>query len=166
VSAVRENVELVGAKELKALFAELPRRVVGKGLRAAVTAGSTPVNRAAKAAAPRQSGLLKKAMGRKVKGYRGSAVAVIGARAAVQGAYKGRKRVPANYIHLVEGGARPHGIPISKGPAKGRIVRHPGSAGTHFLEAAYRGNKAAAESAMKAKLKETVEREALKLGKR
>jgi HK97 gp10 family phage protein len=158
MAAAKGDMKLLGARELQALLAALPRGVAKRGLRAAVTAGATPITRAAKARAPRKSGLLKKAIGRKVKTYKeagvgATAVAIVGARRDVRGEYRGRPRVPARYIHLVEKGTRPHD-------------GHPGTPATNFLEDAYRGNKAAAEAAAARKLAEVVEREARKLGKR
>jgi HK97 gp10 family phage protein len=140
---------MTGDRELRELLSELPKRVASKGNRAAVTAGAKPIAKAARAKAPKQSGLLKKAMGTKIKTYRSGAgtiaVAVIGARRAVQGDYKGRKRVPANYIALVNNG-----------------TKH--AQGNDFLGEAYRENKSAAQTAIAAKFNQVIEAEAAKLG--
>ena len=170
---LRNNVTLTGRRELAELLTELPNRVKRKGLRAAVTAASSPVLRAARAKAPKVSGLLKKAMGKKVKAYKGAATAIVGARKDVSAAAAGiarkalakgdrrtanltLRKVPANYLHLVEGGTRAHQV--------GKR-RHPGARSNPFLTLAYHQTKASAEGIAANKLREVVEGEARKLGK-
>lgn len=132
--------KLEGDKQLQRLFKELPKRIIKKGLRAAMNAGATPVVKAAKARAPKQSGLLKKSMGKKVKTYpSGVVTAVIGPKRQTVGEYKGKKRVPGNYAHLVE--------------------KH-----EPFLEPAFESTKQQAEDIAADKLSESVVREAKKLG--
>lgn len=144
---IRNGMNLDGGLELVNLLRELPKRVEKKGHRAAITAACTPIARAAKASAPRESGLLKKAIGKKVKSYsRGTVAGIIGAKRAIQGQHKGKNRVPANYLHLVEKG-----------------TSH--SAAQPFLEDAYNANKDAAAQIAKDKLATVVEAEARKLGK-
>jgi HK97 gp10 family phage protein len=145
------KLRMEGDLELTVLLAELPRRVASKGNRAAATAGAKPVRSAVKAGAPRESGLLKKAIGSKIKTYKGgtatTAVAVIGARRDIQGTYKGRRRVPANYIHLVNKG-----------------TKH--SPANDFVGRGYSASKDQAVKVMADRFKEVVETEAAKLGKR
>lgn len=160
----KASLNVQGDLEVVNLLRELPLKVERKGVRAAVTAMTTPIARAAKAKAPRvYTGLLKKAIGKKTKAGRskGSAVGLVGARRSVEGAYKGKRWVPANYIHLVELGTKPHGIPTKDGGT----VQHPGSPAKPFLEPAYEEQKSAAERAGAEKLKQVVEAEAKKLGK-
>jgi hypothetical protein len=163
------HAELEGYKETRHLLTELPKRVVKKGLRAAVTAGAAPIQRQMKATAPRDWGILKSAIAKKVKSYRGAAVAVIGARKDVSAtvrralkkgdirkANRATRAVPANYLHLVTGGTKPHMV--------GKW-HHPGSPSKPFLQLAYHQQRAAAEAAAASKLKEVVEAEAKALGK-
>lgn len=106
------------------LVAENKRRdVTLKGVRAAAKV----LERAAKAEAPRRTGMLRKAQGVLAKkGRKGTTTSF-----AVQGAKKrtekmvappGRKKavrvVPAFYDHLVQGGTKPHSV--SKGERLGR----------------------------------------------
>lgn len=156
----RTKISLDGADGLKALLQQLPKRVVKKGLRAAMTAGSTPILRAAKSGAKqsKQSGTLGKAIARKIKSYsNGNVAAIVGASREVTGEYKGRKRVPANYIQLVDGDTKPHAIGGGQ---------HPGTTGTHFLQRAYEDHKGEALGLAGAKLTEVLEREAAKLAKK
>src|SRR4051812_39168403 len=99
-------MEVKGAKELERVFRTLGDRVQRKVLRQSVNAASTPVVKAARSKAPKQSGLLRKALGKKVKSYAASetAVGIVGPRNNVVGEFKGKKRWPAKYAHLVEGG--------------------------------------------------------------
>jgi HK97 gp10 family phage protein len=99
-------MELFGDKELAKVFKTLGDRVQRRVLRGAVNAASTPVSRAAKSKAPKESGLLKKSIGKKVKTYpdRGVVVGIIGPKTSVVGEYKGKKRWPAKYAHLREKG--------------------------------------------------------------
>lgn len=134
---------------VKALLSELPRRVGTKANKAAVQAAARPIAKSAKSKAPRQSNLLRKAIGVKVTTFKSDAATIavgkIGARRDVQGEYKGVKHVPARYIHLVE-----------------KDTRH--TKGTHFLENAYQEQRGAAESAAAAKFTEVIEKEAARLG--
>ena len=142
------NLIMTGDKQTITLLSELPKRVASKGNKAAVTAAAKPIRPAVKAKAPRQSGLLNKAIGTKVKTYKGgtstTAVSVIGARRSVQGEYKGKRRVPANYIHLVADG-----------------TRH--SKGNDFVKEAYRSTKDQAEKAASDKFAEVITKEIGKL---
>lgn len=102
----KAGMELFGDKALAKTFKTLGERVQRRVLRQAVNAASTPVVKAARSKARKQSGLLKKSLGKKVKTYpeKMTVVGIIGPRRDVQGEYKGVKRVPANYAHLIEGG--------------------------------------------------------------
>ena len=140
---------LDGERELGRLLRELPK-AARKGLRGAMNAAATPISKAAKKNAPRESGLLKRSIGKRVKTYSsGTVAAVIGARREVSGEYKGKKRVPANYAHLVEQG---HGGPR---PAQAH----------EFLKPAFDANVEKAIDIASDKLRDVVEREARKLGK-
>jgi HK97 gp10 family phage protein len=159
------GLRLEGGTELQNLLRELPRRVAAKGNRAAATAAAAPVLKAARRAAPKQFGFLKKALAKKVKSYKqsagGVAAAIVGADrsaaytvppSASPRARGGRVRraVPANYLHLVEQG---HGGPRPAPP-------HP------FLGPAFEASKDQAKAAAAEKFRQVVEKEAAKLGKR
>jgi HK97 gp10 family phage protein len=163
-STLREGIKLVGEKELKNLLRLLPDKVNKKANKAAVTAMSTPVMRAVRAAVPQKTGLLKKSIGRKIKTYKAAAVAVVGARRSVQAVVttpRGvKKSVPANYFHLVEGGTKPHDIPGKNG----QVFHHPGSPAHPTIRQAYQTTKAQATKAAGEKYAEVVESEARKLG--
>ena len=130
----------------------LERRIKRGGMRAALTKATTPILRQAKAMAPRESGLLRKSLKRKVKtNTRSDTITVIiGADKSVKGTYKGKERRPARYLHLVELG---HGGPRPAAP-------HP------FLRPAYEGNKNAVISTYKAELKKAIEKVQARLTKK
>jgi hypothetical protein len=134
------------------------RAVTKKG----VTAGARLIRDDAKARAPKVSRALAAAIGVKAeKGRRGKTLsyALVGARKKVvkmvtrPGRKTPVKAVPAFYLHMVEGGTRPHGVTkgdriARKGKAtaavgqKGRM--HPGAHPMPFLESAFASRKDAA----------------------
>jgi HK97 gp10 family phage protein len=100
------SAQLIGDKQLEKLFKTLGERVQRKVLRKAVNKSATPLVKAARADAPKESGLLKKAMGKKVvtDKQRQSVTAIVGPRRNVVGQYKGKLRKPARYSHLAHNG--------------------------------------------------------------
>lgn len=150
------TMELVGWKELTHLLNELPKRVARKGLRQAISAAASPIVKAAKSNAAKLTGTLKKSIKKKIKTYSdGNVVAIIGADRSIVGQRitkggKVKRVVPANYIHLVE---------------KGHAGPHPASA-KPFLRPAYENHKQQAVGIAEKKLKEVIENEAAKLGKK
>jgi HK97 gp10 family phage protein len=121
----------------------------------AVKAGAKPVAAAAKAGARRESGALKQSIGIKAgKGKKGLtlAFAVIGARTKTEKVFKGRKRKPSHYAHLVEKGTKPHSL--GKRARKGALHaakvklgigrKHPGAKAHPFLKPALDRNREAA----------------------
>ncbi len=148
------SAELTGFKELEKTLRTLGERTQRRVLRSAVSAASTPIVRAAKANAndSKESGTLKKSLGRKLKTYTDTqtVVAVIGPRTNVTGTWKGKKRWPAKYAHLVEGGhIDEHGNYVQPKP---------------FLRPAFDSTQGQAVEVMKSKLAEGVTREAAKAG--
>lgn len=150
---------------------DVEKKAARKGIRRGVTDGAQAVTRAAKANAPVDTKALKKALGYRVKSYRGGAavVGVVGARRDQPGKPArfrlkvGTRRTKsgevvdvyadrANYVHLVEFGARPHAL--GKGSSLTRAGRtasagtgqsgamHPGARPRPFLRPAYHANKA------------------------
>jgi HK97 gp10 family phage protein len=167
----RENLTLIleGGRELQTLFAELPKRVVNRCLRRAVQVGSAPILKTAKAKAPRESGLMKRSLTRRMKSRKGAHTATIGARKGFSGTYRGRKRVPSRYLHLVSKGTKAHSVAGGKSKGLLRIRSkgyHPGAQANDFLAEAYRANKGNAERLAAASLRSSIYTEAKKLGKR
>lgn len=102
------GMKLIGDKELERTFKQLGDRVQRRVTRGAVNAATTPIVKAAKqkASASKESGLLKKSLGKKVRTYveKKTVVGIVGPRKDIVGEYKGKKRWPAKYGHLVERG--------------------------------------------------------------
>lgn len=131
------HMELLGEDELRRLFSRMPKRLQDRWLRKAVNAAALPILRTMRQTANKDSGLLKKSLGRKTKLYRkdGTAVAIVGARRSVSGTHNGRTRVPANYLHLAE-----------NGHIDAKTGKHiPGS---HFMRKSYESQKGAAQQAL------------------
>lgn len=137
-------------RKLKKLTNQQFRAIVGKASNRAMK----PVEKIARAGAPRESGLLRKSIGRKQKRYKRASVTVtmVGPRigfkklVSVPGRKKAQLRNPAMYAHLVEGGTAPHSLGkdsvrfLRKGggktPGQQFGKQHPGSAPQPFLKPA------------------------------
>lgn len=134
---------------LRQILTETPKAVIKKGMKAAATAGGTPMLKQMRQAVPVDTGTLLLSLQKKVKSYSGTgaAVCIIGAAKDVSSTdAKGHRRVPANYLHLVEGGHKgPHPAPA-----------HP------FMDKVYEATKDLSAEKMKAKLAEVVAREMAK----
>ena len=148
----KAGIILLGAKDLERTFRTLGDRVQRKITRQAVNAGATPVVKAARAKAAKESGLLRKSLGKKIRTYKqsGTVAAIIGPRTDVEGEYKGEIRKPKFYAHLVEGG-------------------HIDANGNHvpaqpFLRPAFDETQGQALEVIKEKLAEGVVKEAKKAG--
>lgn len=164
---------LDGGDELARKLSKLSGKVEIKLLARAARAAAKPIVKAARAKAPRESGLLVESLGTFVKRYKRSktAVAIVGPRrnfrvrkrAQITGASKGRE--PANYAHLVEGGTRPHFQPHA---IIGGIVftafHHPGipRGKFEFLKPAFDEHKSQAFGVMKRELSKGIAKEAAK----
>jgi len=125
-------VRLVGEKRLQRKIERLKGSAQRRIMRPAVSAGLTVVNRAAKRTAPRETGLLAKAIGKKVKITRSSVWGAVGPRLGFEDE---DGRDPAKYGHLAE---KLHG----------------------FLKAALHSSRRNALSAVTRKAKERLKREA------
>lgn len=167
------HITLGGGQDLQRFLKELPRRALKTALRQAVNAGGTPVAKAVRRLAPKESGLLKRSIGKKVKAYPdGNALAIIGSNRGTVGDYQGQRRVPGNYIHLVALGVKPHSV-ASGANSRKRVSastmaavgggQHPGHAGSDFVNAGYRQALPQAKTAMEAKLKTALDKQAQKL---
>ena len=95
-------LKVVGDKELIKATRNIKANILRRVLRPAINFGMTPITKAAKANAPKESGLLKKSIKKKV-GKRG-AWGKVYVDPKVEGVVNGRKRKPAKYAHLLEFG--------------------------------------------------------------
>jgi HK97 gp10 family phage protein len=155
------NVHVIGTRKAIRKLRKLPGRVQKKALHRAVSAGAGQIKKAAKPAAPRETGMLqrsfivkrlktdawgdvnyrvqpssksKKAIRRTAKGK----LVAMGAKkiqAAIASGQKMKYRNPQKYAHLVELGTR-----------RGVSPRH-------FLKSAYKRSKTAALKAIKARVR-------------
>lgn len=144
------SAQLLGGKQLEKTFRTLGERVQRKVLRQAINAGSTVMMKAMRAKAPRESGLLAKSIGKKIRTYKksGTILGVVGPRSDVVGTYQGKKRRPVKYAHLVEKGH------ITK---SGQFVpAHP------FMRPAFDETQRQVQDSIKSKLAVGVVREASK----
>ena len=113
------KLEVKGIKGLKKALKYLPEQVRGKANASAIRFAANPIVKEAKAKAPRESGTLAESMGQKVKKYEAGyiAVSIIGPKTNSESVYKGKKRIPAFYAHLVEHGyIKPDGTKVAANP--------------------------------------------------
>jgi HK97 gp10 family phage protein len=184
----RFNIAVEGVPELLGRLRAFDRRYARKNLRRGIELAARLVLRTARAFAlgPRDTGSLRKSLGVKIRSYRGgeSIVGIVGARkdtgkdvargrirhtrTVTGGRGAVRKIVPANYVHFVELGTRPHAL--GKGSTldrmrRGKLVRgkgqfgrrHPGSPARPFLKPAYQANKSAIETTIRGQLLKAIE---------
>jgi HK97 gp10 family phage protein len=175
-----EEFKLLGLDKLDRKLARLPASLRRKAATKAVRAGAKPILKAAKAAAAKETGLLQRALGVRVRSDGKSVYIVIGPRAgqirrtgkagfradklrAKLSGSQARRR-PTMYAHLVEGGAAPHVQPGRKGRTiflSGRFVRlksdmHPGARAKPFMAPAFARNQRRALAAMIRELRKWV----------
>jgi HK97 gp10 family phage protein len=166
---------VTGLQPVLRALAALPNAVANRVLRKALEKVSRPVLDDARAGAAKDTGALRRSMGRKAKTYRrtGTSVVVVGPRTKWQ---KVRKRgqegvkklagwargfsdspaVPTQYAHLVEFGAAPHQQSQLR-------IRHPGARPKPFLRPAWDRHKDRVNAALRAEILAGIEREARKL---
>jgi hypothetical protein len=156
-----------GTKALLAELDKLDARVRKRGIRRAVTAAARPVRAAYQGNVPVLFGWLRYAIDLKVKTYRETAVAVVGARsdvsAQVPSGFGGtRTERPSKYAAIIELGAKPHLIPAGRhfgtGLEAGSKIQHPGIYGRNPLRKALESTRDEVERILIDKLTETVER--------
>jgi HK97 gp10 family phage protein len=121
--ALTITAEIRGLDVVLGVLVEMKRSLRNRIIRKAITKASQPIMKSMKALAPRDSGLLRRSIGRRTKTTRrGEVVAVIGPRSKpsfkqqvrVGGKGKGKRmkggrlviRNPVRYAHLVEFGTR------------------------------------------------------------
>lgn len=143
------EIKLRGDKALTRKLQSLAARTQNTIVRSAAGKAMTPVNRAAKQLAPKETGLLKKSVGKKTKTYPGKGTVWVGV-----GPRKGfaqeitvtgpdgkpvkRWRDPVKYAHLVEYGTAPHVQPKLG-------ITHPGAPAKPFMRPALFGNQTKVE---------------------
>jgi HK97 gp10 family phage protein len=148
------KAQIDGVKDMLAALDGLKKAVRNRILKRAVNKGIKIILKAAKGRAPRESGLLKKSLGSKVKVYRSSGVVVgiVGPRKGFKGEVVRKKgrwfpvsvySDPVRYAHLVELGT-------SHAPAK------------PFLGPAVTGSRAAIRNAMAEEIRKGLEAQAAK----
>jgi len=102
------GIEFKGLKELNRAIQRLPEELQKRAYRSVITTGARVIaSHARKNISTERTGLLKKSIGVKAivsKGANSGALAIIGPKRRVQGEYKGKRVIPANYSHLVEYG--------------------------------------------------------------
>ncbi len=101
------GIVVMGDKKLIRKLERLTKGVTAI-VRSATSKSLTPVNKAAKRAAPVDTGLLKKSIGKKIKTYRrsGAVVGLIGVRDGFTEISGGKKRNPAKYGIIIEARTR------------------------------------------------------------
>lgn len=168
---------LDGVEKTYKALKQFPLNVQKRVTRKALTKASQIVSKAAKANVPTQSKLYKKSLGYKVWTGRKSGVVMsfIGPRLGFKGTYKGKKRDPRYYAHIVEGGRK-----ALKPKSKSVMVGTPAGAkskdnlqwyGRHVkaarpqrpLARAFRQTKSQVESTMNSILRAGIAEEARKL---
>jgi HK97 gp10 family phage protein len=145
------SMTLTGAVELEKALKSLGVRTQRKVVRQSVNAALNPCLKAARRKAPKESGLLEKSLAKKIKTYPEKMIVVglCGPSTAVSGEYKGEKRVPWRYAHLVENG--------HIGPDGQFIPGHP------FMRPAFDETTSDMLETMADKLGKGIEKEAAKL---
>lgn len=98
-----QGIVLIGDKQLIRKLERLTR-VITTIVRGASSKALTPVNKLAKRAAPVDTGLLKKSIGKRIRTYRrsGAVVGLIGVREGFTQVTGGKKRNPAKYGIIIE----------------------------------------------------------------
>ncbi len=94
----------IDGSELDRAFQRAAAAVRNKIARRAVNAAAAPIVSAARSLVRRRSGLMAKALGRRVKVYDENTVAVIGPRTDVTGQVNGKLYRPSKVAHLLEYG--------------------------------------------------------------
>ena len=141
------QAKIEGLEDVLSRLAAIQASVAKKLLKKAINGGTRTVLRAAKAAVPRKSGLLRRSLGRSVSVDRhtGAVTGTVGPRKGYgeQVTRDGRSIYsdPIKYAHLVEFGTRPHGYRTRKG-------QHPGAKAYPFLGPAWAQHKEAVRQAI------------------
>lgn len=149
-------LSVIGTKEVIARFSRLKGARQRAAMRRGVTAAGQLEVQYARKAAPRQSGILRRSLGKVVKTYAKSntVVARIGVVRGYEWYWDGQRRIPEMYINAVEGGTKPRRT--RSGAFRGKVNA------TRFLSRAANRAKSAAENRFTAKFRESILKEAAK----
>ncbi len=153
-------------KKLDKFGEKIFKKVVGQ----AASKAMSPVLKAARKTVRKDTGAAVKSLGRKTKKYKGqfTVMTIVGARKGFKDPTTGRN--PANYMHLIEEGVKPH--TIGKGSA--RVARtsgqsqsqsgtqHPGVPASHAIRRSLVQNKTKVVKLYSKGLKTGIDREAKK----
>lgn len=169
------KVRIRGLEQTLRALDGVKRGVRNRVIRAAVNAASTPVLKEIKSRVPKETGLLRRSIGRKMWTAKrtGTVIAIIGPRRkfrqqviAKKGWRKGKIRHsdstfsdPTKYAHLVEYGVDPHFM-----PKRGAV--HPGAAPQPFVRPGWLATKGIAEAIIRKRIEEGVHSEARKYAKK
>ena len=183
--SVANSIRFDGIGDARLALSTLKKAVQNRVTRMAMMTAIRPIAREAKRLAPRDSGLLRRAIGPVVRTYptTGHTVGLVGVRTGFKETVARRmwpegtqgKNVvyrvamrpadPAKYVHLVEFGTKPHtlgqGSSLRKQTQLG--AAHPGTTGTRFLSRAWDASRGAFLATFNSKLAEGVRRETSKL---
>jgi HK97 gp10 family phage protein len=170
---VRLKARLTGLNDIVRALDDIEKKAARKGIRKGINDGTKLLVQSARAYVPVDTKALKKAIGRRVKGYRSGkfVIGVVGARmdsprkpkkfakeVVRRGERKTQYVVPAYYAHLVEFGTQPHhigkGSSIRQSRRSGRM--HPGARPKPFLRPAWDEQGAAAQALIRQRVKEAI----------
>ena len=154
------KMQVKGIEKMTKNLAKLGTRVAARGPAAAVRAGGSVIIREMRSRAPKDTGSLKKAIGQKVKTYRGQKIVtgIIGARSKSYQTAQG-KRNPAYYAHLVEFGTAPHKTGKKKSFYRRGKGQHPGSRAQPFMRPAWDSSSGRARDAVVNKMRQVFDKE-------
>jgi HK97 gp10 family phage protein len=146
------KLKMEGIEALTKALEALGTKVAARGPDAGVRAAGAIIIKEMRRRAPKDTGVLKKSIGQKVKKYRRNqtVTSIIGGRSKAYETAEG-KRNPAFYAHLVELGTKPHRV--------GDGV-HPGSPAQPFMRPAWDASAPAARQAVVTKMTEVFEKAA------
>jgi HK97 gp10 family phage protein len=162
MAASSVKVRLIGVRETERALAGMKDASKKRVLRPAIKEGAKIVNQAAKVNAASSNfedslGGIRRSIGIKTGTIKrgGGVYAIVGARKG-QGEkpderVKGGVRKPFHYLHLVEGGTKPHMVGSR---------HHPGAKAIPILKPAYEENKTQIETIVRVRLAQEIEKEA------
>lgn len=102
------QIKIEGLKPILNKMKNLSQSKAATALSGAMNKAAKPVISAARKAAPKESNALRKSLGANIRKYKRKMFIfmAVGARKGMSTEYKGRKRSPNRYLHILEGGSR------------------------------------------------------------